>query len=347
MKKTLIATAALLSLQATAVSAANVNIYGVIEEGILVQKADGANATTELKSAFDLGSRVGLKGSEDLGNGVKVGFILESGFSPDTGAYANGTSGFTRESLLYVQSDTFGRLGFGRTGTLGCGLQSFNMQTGYVFMNGYGLIGWDQNMNNFLRSNNVIAYQTPVKAGFDAGLMYSNGFTDDSGNEWSDNQHYYGAALRFRNDKIKTSLILEEKSQDKTVKGSESKYVVNYGIEYDLGSFTPMFSYRYVSQNGSLTGHKVGLSAKIPAGHGAFKVAATYLWGHDESKSDETKVNSWSVGVAYEYPLSKRTVLKPFIGYAKSGQAWKDDTVLNVANVRNAWQGYLGLHHFF
>ena len=177
--------------------------------------------------------------------------------------------------------------------------------------------------------------------------MYSNGFTDDSGNEWSDNQHYYGAALRFRNDKIKTSLILEEKSQDKTVKGSESKYVVNYGIEYDLGSFTPMFSYRYVSQNGSLTGHKVGLSAKIPAGHGAFKVAATYLWGHDESKSDETKVNSWSVGVAYEYPLSKRTVLKPFIGYAKSGQAWKDDTVLNVANVRNAWQGYLGLHHFF
>ena len=65
MKKTLIATAALLSLQATAVSAANVNIYGVIEEGILVQKADGANATTELKSAFDLGSRVGLKGSED------------------------------------------------------------------------------------------------------------------------------------------------------------------------------------------------------------------------------------------------------------------------------------------
>ena len=67
------------------------------------------------------------------------------------------------------------------------------MQTGYVFMNGYGLIGWDQNMNNFLRANNVIAYQTPVKAGFDAGLMYSNGFTDDSGNEWSDNQHYYGA----------------------------------------------------------------------------------------------------------------------------------------------------------
>ena len=53
MKKTLIATAALLSLQATAVSAANVNIYGVIEEGILVQKADGANATTELKSAFE------------------------------------------------------------------------------------------------------------------------------------------------------------------------------------------------------------------------------------------------------------------------------------------------------
>lgn len=180
MKKTLIATAALLSLQATAVSAANVNIYGVIEEGILVQKTDGANATTELKSAFDLGSRVGLKGSEDLGNGAKVGFILESGFSPDTGAYANGTSGFTRESLLYVQSDNFGRLGFGRTGTLRCGLQSFNMQTGYVFMNGYGLIGWDQNMNNFLRASNVIAYQTPVKAGFDAGLMYSNGFTDDS-----------------------------------------------------------------------------------------------------------------------------------------------------------------------
>lgn len=46
-------------------------------------------------------------------------------------------------------------------------------------------------------------------------------------------------------------------------------------------------------------------------------------------------------------PLSKRTVVKPFVGYEKAGKAWSDKDVENVANVRNAWQAYIGMHHFF
>ena len=352
MKTTLqLAAGAALCAAAVGAMAANVTVYGVLEEGILVQKAKHVNASTELKSAFDLGSRVGFKGAEDLGSGVKVGFILESGFSPDTGAYYNGTNGFTRESLLYLQGESFGRLGFGRTGTLGCGLQSYNMQTGYAFMNGYGLIGWDQNTNNFLRVNNAVAWQSPVMAGVDVGLMYSNGVSDDSG-EWSDNQHYYGAALRYRGESLKTSLIFETKTEDKSTTAStpkRSKYVVNYGIEYDLGAVTPMFSYRYVSQADGVKAQKVGLSAVIPAGPGRFKAAVTYLWGHDYTVAEgsEDKIDCWQAGVAYEWALSKRTVVKPFVGYSKAGKAWSEDGVINVANVRNAWQGYVGLHHFF
>ena len=213
-------------------------------------------------------------------------------------------TGFSRESLLYIQSDAFGRLGFGRTGTLGCGLQSFNMQTGYAFMNGYGLIGWDQNTNNFLRANNVVAYQTPKMAGVDIGLMYSNGVSDDAG-EWSDNQHYYGAAVRYAGAALKTSLIFETKTEDKSPAAGTNpaaKYVVNYGVEYDLGSVTPMFSYRYVVQHGGVKAHKVGVSAVIPTGAGRVKAAATYLRGHDEAvKVGDDTVNFWQIGAAYEY----------------------------------------------
>ena len=51
----------------------------------------GADATDslEMKSGSQSGSRFGLKGSEDLGNGLKVGFVLENGFDADTGSLGN------------------------------------------------------------------------------------------------------------------------------------------------------------------------------------------------------------------------------------------------------------------
>ena len=133
MKKTLIA-AAVMATSGIAFAASNVTLYGVIEEGVLLEKAKHADTTVQLRSGFDQGGRWGIKGVEDLGNGYSVGFILEQGFTADDGNVANSgngtTSGFTREAFMYVNGD-FGKFGAGRTGTLASGAQSNHILTGW------------------------------------------------------------------------------------------------------------------------------------------------------------------------------------------------------------------------
>ena len=108
MKKTLLA-AAVMAASSVAFAASNVTLYGVIEEGVLLEKAKHADTTVQLRSGFDQGGRWGIKGVEDLGNGYSVGFILEQGFTADDGNVANSgngtTSGFTREAFMYVNGD--------------------------------------------------------------------------------------------------------------------------------------------------------------------------------------------------------------------------------------------------
>lgn len=343
----------------TVSAASSVTLYGIIEEGVMVMKPKHADTTVQLKDAFDLGSRWGIKGVEELGSGTSVGFNLEAGFHPEDGSIANNTYGanaFGRESVLWIQNEKLGRLAMGRAAALGSGLGSYDMQTGYAFMNGYGLIGWDNCMNNFLRVNNAVIYMSPNIAGWTLGLMYSNGISGDT-NRWSHDRHYWGAGLKYQAGAIKSSLILEaeNKATYATVNGVQvkeapitAKYTVNYGLEYNTGSWTPMFTYRYVTQDEGVKAHKFGLSALIPYAGGRFKVAAAYMFGKDESiKAGEDKINHWQVGAAYEYPLSKRTVIKPFIGYAGSGKGWKNLGYANDGNIYNAWQAYIGMHHFF
>ena len=80
MQKTLLTlalTGAMLSLSA---HATDVEIYGVLDTGFSIQNRDYVNSptttTTAMKSGQYMGSRFGIKGTEDLGNGLKVGFSL-------------------------------------------------------------------------------------------------------------------------------------------------------------------------------------------------------------------------------------------------------------------------------
>ena len=106
MKKTLAALAVLGAFAGSAV-AADVQLYGVVDEGFIYtntkvtdQKSDNQ---FQLGSGLNLGSRWGLKGTEDLGNGYKVGFKLESGFNADTGTLQENRL-FRREAGLTLSA---------------------------------------------------------------------------------------------------------------------------------------------------------------------------------------------------------------------------------------------------
>ena len=117
MKKTLAALAVLGAFAGSA-AAADVQLYGVVDEGLIYTNTKVTDEKSvdklELKSGRNLGSRWGLKGSEDLGNGYKVGFKLESGFEADSGTLQENRL-FRREAGLTLYGP-FGSLGLGRFG---------------------------------------------------------------------------------------------------------------------------------------------------------------------------------------------------------------------------------------
>ena len=182
MKKTLAAVAVLGAFAGSAV-AADVTLYGLVDYSLQYQHLDAdvatadATDTTQMASGANSGSRFGLKGTEDLGNGVKVGFVLENGFAADTGALGNSSRLFDRESQLFVEG-AFGRVAFGRFGQLASSLGSY----GLLGVTGPFSTGWSDataglkyvNANGHSRYDNAITYVTPSFGGLTVYAQYSS-----------------------------------------------------------------------------------------------------------------------------------------------------------------------------
>lgn len=358
MKKTLIA-AAVMAASGVAFAASNVTLYGVLEEGVVVQKGKHFDTNVQLKSGFVAGNRWGIKGVEDLGNGYTVGFILEQGFDSDTGAEAESTQAFSRESILYVNGN-YGSLAFGRTGGLAFA-QSRAIRTGWVFGTSYGASSWNNYAWVAKRMNNVISYATPAFGGFSVHAMYSNSGTGNTSNDldkWSKNGHYYGIGVKYQADAIKSSLIFEA-AQNKNLpvtSNRNAKYGINYGLEWNLGAITPMFGYQYVWQDKGNKDHQFGLSAQAPVAGGTAMLGARYLFGKDDGAAagKEDKHNVFTIGAGYAYPLSKRTKINSYAGYAHSGKAWKETEFFKSSSVGmdkapnySGYQLFIGLQHNF
>lgn len=185
MFKKSLAAVALLGAFAGSAFAADVTLYGVVDEGFLYTHKDADKTDVdavdklELKSGIQAGSRWGLKGTEDLGNGLKVGFILESGFNADDGTQSVSGTMFNREASLSVMGP-FGQLSLGKIGAITQGTSSWG-KVGAVsaFGTSYGAANVGNATNVFAATvgvmDNTIAYQTPKFAGFTVYAQYSMG----------------------------------------------------------------------------------------------------------------------------------------------------------------------------
>lgn len=178
-KKTL-AAAALLGAFAGSAVAADVMLYGVIDYGLQYTHVDSDKANTDAVDNFQLssgnqsGARFGLKGSEDLGNGVKAGFHLENGFSADTGSLAQNSRLFGREARLFVNG-AFGEVAFGRMGTLGSANGTYGI-LGNLSPFGASWVGAVEYSTYYvggIRADNTVTYKTPTFAGVTVYAQYS------------------------------------------------------------------------------------------------------------------------------------------------------------------------------
>ncbi len=193
MKKTLAALAVLGAFAGSAM-AADVTLYGALDTGFEYKhtKSTGEKAVDkfDMQTGWDTGNRWGLKGSEDLGNGYKVGFKLESDFNGDDGTMGQGSRLFGREAGLTL-SGPFGSVAFGRFGGISSSCGTYDM-LGYV----ESFDGGDGDVWGFAASDrydNMVVYQTPRFAGLQLTAQYS--FKTDSKDDASFKdgaQHYSG-----------------------------------------------------------------------------------------------------------------------------------------------------------
>ena len=178
-KKTLAAVAVLGAFAGSAF-AANVTMYGIIDTGLGYTSTDkgyGEDVNKfDMRSGQNSSTRFGVKGEEDLGNGLKVGFSLENGFNSDDGQLATEGRLFDREALLYVAGD-FGELGMGRQGELASGNGRYGLFGSKVspFSTGWSNIAGHKYVMGagFGRMDNTITYKTPTFAGFNLLAQYS------------------------------------------------------------------------------------------------------------------------------------------------------------------------------
>ena len=286
MKKTLAAVAVLGAFAGTAL-AADVTLYGKIDGGLNYthQKVDGKSGTDafEARSGQNSGSRFGLKGTEQIADGLTVGFQLENGFDVDNGKMGQSGRLFGREARVYVTTD-FGELAFGRMGGLDSGLGSYDLVAdGSVFGTGWGT--YTGAMSTFWkgktdRYDNMITYKSPEFAGLtlvaQASLMRDSSADGDEGTHLADRYYAiglgadYGAltgALTFSmqdyaglKDRY-TGYLTTTHDPDKVTKDNSNDsdgYTVTGVVAYDFGVTKVSFGAQYfdnvAQERGSLNG---------------------------------------------------------------------------------------------
>lgn len=331
MKKTLAAVAVLGAFAGSAL-AADVQLYGIVDTGL--QYVHGDTDSTEPNSDFDSfsmesglasGSRFGFKGTEDLGNGLTVGFILEDGIKSDTGVDDDVL--FNRESSLFLQGG-FGKVAFGRIGSFNGGVSSWAK---YGVMSVFGTSWGDYSAQAGTWAmgagmwNNMIAYETPSFAGFKVFAQYGMGNqladkTDKTklvGEEnESSSDRYYAIGASYNNGPLSLYFAVDSinyasygTGKDVDPNGDDS-LTVTFGGNYDFEVVKLYAGAQYFDEiktskmkgiiqdvdtfnNGTdmfatrMKGWSLGVSAGIPAAGGTIMVGAAYL---DAEAADSQEV---------------------------------------------------------
>jgi predicted porin len=290
-------------------------IYGLVDAGI-VRESGGINgSTTKLTSGVQNGSRLGFKGTEDLGGGLTAKFVLESGFNIDTGASGQGGQG-----------QTTGRL-FGRQAYVGLGGNWGNVTLGRQYTPHYlaiadidpfgvGLAGNALNLiPSILRTDNTIKYTTPTWSGFVADVSYTLG--EQPGNNTAGRQ--YGAAIGYANGPLVVKLAHQRANGPAAGQADTSGFPAPIaagdrsrntflGAKWDFGVAAASVAFN-TNKGGTLPGTTGTIDSRdwllgVSVPYGTSTFLASYIRKNDRT-ANNTDANQWALG--YTFAMSKRT----------------------------------------
>jgi predicted porin len=233
MKKTLLALAALAASSA-ALAQSSVTLYGVIDAS--VENVKGDKSVTRVSSDNLSTSRFGLKGTEDIGGGLKANFVLESGLAVDTGA-ANNTRFFNRAAWAGLNG-SFGDVRLGRIdspiGDIAGNVLSAQPYDDLV------IVGTRAG-KTYRRVDNAVTYITPALVpGLTTTLQYTtaNGTSTVAGAETagSDFGKAFGLSVKYVAGPLTAGLGYENIKDDNAVAGNQKANATLVYAGYDLGA---------------------------------------------------------------------------------------------------------------
>ena len=316
MKKSLLALA-VLAASGAAMAQSSVTLYGVADAGVTY--VNGGQNWSGVTSGNNLTSRIGFRGVEDLGGGLKANFRLEAGLNLDNGdgasSYAGAKAGdglaFKRQSTVGLEGG-FGEVRLGREltaaynatarydvfGAVGIG-QSRLWADGGVLDTG----AYDKARTTNQRVSNAVTYVSPNFSGFKAAVNY--GFGEVAGAN-SDRQ-YLGAGVTYDNGPLSLGLGLERLNKD-TATNSGKISVWSLGGSYDLGVAKILAGYRdSKGERGTAGDDKTKgymLAVTAPVGPGLVRASFNR---YEYTAAGAAKLQADQFAVGYVYGLSKRT----------------------------------------
>lgn len=369
MKKSLIALA-VLAASGAAMAQSSVTLFGIVDTNVSYLDGVSNAAGTNTESKYGIGtsgnatSRLGFRGVEDLGGGLKAGFHLEGEIFGDDGN-ASGFN-FKRRSTVSLAGG-FGEVRLGR--------DQVPSYTKFISYDVFGQVGigqfmgwsnWDGNNQttannnndaNGMRSSNMISYYTPNFSGFTAGLGY--GFDEKADTTNSKKGRYVGGYVAYDNGPLSVALSYDESSALTLGAITGVSPAVN-GVDRNRLTLGGSYDLNVVKLNAILqqtkddvpggSERKVNaymLGASAPVGAGEVKLQYALY----DQKAIDSKAHQISLG--YVHNLSKRTAVYGTVAYMDN----KDASKLNLsakglgtidARAGDSQTGYqVGIRHAF
>ena len=372
MRKTLVALAVLGMTAGVAHAQSNVTIYGVMDTGYVYQSG------RDLRMGANEDNRLGFRGSEDLGGGLKATFMLERRFELFDGGLGNDGIPSYRGTRASSSQDWGGQTTVGLAGDFGqVRLGRINELTTETIrrfdpFNQFGVGSMIYSTQRTARIDNTVRYDSPKWSGFSFGASYSLGRNtkNPTGGPKLDEPEGigndgYGLNLSFDNGPLSLT------GNWSRVADSDNSYVWNLGAAYKFGPVKASLLYEkthdkgYRNANASFGGQNwgggmstkgstdnwmLGLKADVGPGHiGAsvsyFRIKNEAINARDEVSSDKSR-NNMKYALGYTYNLSKRSSLYAIASYTD----FKSDNVglFYTGMTRDSLTGVqLGMTHKF
>ncbi|MGE0014261.1 MAG: porin [Azoarcus sp.] len=309
MQKKLIALAVAGLMSAPAFAQSNVTVYGIADAYMAFGSHD-KNDMSAINSGGLSGSRIGFKGSEDLGNGLKAVFTYEQGY--DVAGDKDGLASAARQSFVGLSS-SYGTVSLGRQYAPGYDFisdafgSSAILSPQSILAGGAGM-SIDAGSNS--RWNSSVAYNGSF-SGLKVRAIYAMGATEDATSDLSGDDKY-AVGVNYANGPLSVNAAYQVMKSNTALQDDNKEWTLGAG--YDFGMLTLVANYQdakaigYTKDN---DGKLWQVGVVVPVG-----VAGNVHVGYGQIDMDLADAKAKSYSIAYTHALSKRTTA--YVGYNRT-----------------------------